>query len=499
MKKIALLLFLLTVIYLIGFFCAFPYLLQEYEEDQLVDLIRNIFEYSIMYLSLNLFISIFYKNKFTRVISYILILLISINFVLAISAALIYKSGVNIGMMLSIFDTNIHEAASMSYMFIIPSIIGILVFILNLYTVNILHKKITVNWKTLFLSLLWVMMPFTFFLKHKYISNKGGGKMIKNVFYLSNYLNETMQIRSEAAEMSKIKPNFKLEKIDKGVPNIVLIIGESARKQNFSLYGYSQTTTPFEDKERDNMLVFNNAISPAGITNLSVPLVLSTMEPKDFKKDFKKIAYNIINLSNQAGYNTSWISMQGTARGITSIANSSNYKKWLNGYDEESVKKFTEMFAKKTKTNNFVVIHLNGSHPNPCDRIPPSEAKNNLTCYDQSIRYTDKLLGELFQFSRNRNTVIIYISDHGVKMLDNKFLHVDSKESTQVPFFVWYSNDVDAKYRDIGTIEEETQTTLVFPMIMKFMGLKTPKNYKNKKLEYLKLDLTVIPYEKVPN
>jgi hypothetical protein len=59
MKKIALLLFLLTVIYLIGFFCAFPYLLQEYEEDQLVDLIRNVFEYSIMYLSLNLFISIF--------------------------------------------------------------------------------------------------------------------------------------------------------------------------------------------------------------------------------------------------------------------------------------------------------------------------------------------------------------------------------------------------------------------------------------------------------
>ena len=498
MKKIAFLLFLLTAIYLIGFFCAFPYLLQDYKDDKLVDFVRNVFEYSIMYLSLTLFITVFYKNKFSRIISYILIFLISVNFVLAISAALIYKSGVNIGMMLSIFDTNFHEAISMSYMFVVPSIIGILVFILYSYTVHLLHKKITINWKTLFLSILWILMPFTFFLKHKYISNKGGGKMIKNVFYLSNYVNETMQIRNEAAEMSKIKPNFQLEKIGKGVPKIVLVIGESARKQNFSLYGYPKTTTPFEDKERNNMLVFNNAISPACITNLSVPLVLSTIEPKNFKTDFKKIAYNIINLSNQAGYNTSWISMQGTARGITSIANSSKYKKWLNGFDEDAVNKYKEMFANNTKQNNFVVIHLNGSHPNPCDRIPSSEVKNDLSCYDQSIRYTDKLLGELFQFSRNRNTVIIYISDHGVKMLNNKLLHLDSRESTQVPFFVWYSNDVDVKYREIGTKQEETQTTIVFPMIMKLMGLKAPKNYKNKQFEYLKLDLTVIPYKKIP-
>lgn len=497
MKKTNILLLILTLFYIVGFFSAFSYLLDELSLHKFLDVARNTVEYSIMFLSLMVFASILTKNKFTSIFGYILVLLISLNFSVSISAAIIYNSGVNIGMILSIFDSNVSEAISMSSMFLIPSFIGILVLILSIYTLTIMKDDVSVNWKTLLLSSLWILMPFSFYMKHQYISNKGGGRMIKNVFYLSNTIEEALYVRKEALEMSEINPNFNLKKIDTGVQNIILVIGESARKQNFSLYGYDKNTTPYEDQEKNNMLIYENAVSPAGITNLSVPLTLSTIKPSEFKNNFKKIAYNIINLSNHTNYKTSWISMQGAARGITSIANKSNYKTWLTGYDAVAISHFKNVIDQKA--NNFVVIHLNGSHPNPCDRIPKTDNKNDLNCYDQSIKYTDKLLGDLFKFSKDKNTAIIYFSDHGLKFQGDKFLHTDSKESTQVPFFIWYSDNVAEKYRKTGIIKDKTQTTLIFPTIMKLMGLKEPENYKDKKLEYLKLDLSVIPYDDLVN
>lgn len=495
MKKTILLLALVTILYLLGFFLAFSYLFEALTPGKLLDLSRNIVEYSVMFVSLIIFCSVLLKNKFTSVIAYILIFLATLNFGLSIGAALIYKSDVNIGMILSIMDTNINEAVSMSTMFILPSVIGLIMLALSIHCAITIKNTIRLNWKTAVISSLWILMPFIFFMKHKYISNKGGGKMIKNVFYLSNYIDQSLQIRKESEEISAVQPSFDVQKIDEGVQNIILIIGESARKQNFSLYGYHKKTTPYEDAEKKNMLLFENAVSPAGITNLSVPLVLSTVEPSEFQAHFNKISDNIINLSNHVGYKTSWISMQGAARGITSIANMSTYKKWLNGYDEVSISHLKEILNPKTK--NLVVIHLNGSHPNPCDRIPPEEKSDELNCYDQSIQYTDKLLGQVFKFSKNNNTVVIYFSDHGVKIKGNKFLHTDSKESTQVPFFIWYSDDIADRYREIGTVNQVTQTTKIFPLLSRFMGLKEPEKYKDERLKYLKLDLSVIPYSEL--
>ena len=495
MKKTITLLTILTTIYIIGFASAFSYLFEELSTGKLFDVIRNIIEYSIMFLSLVIFCSVLLKNKFTSVIAYFLITLIALNLGLAISATIIYKSDVNIGMILSILDTNANEVVSMYTMFIVPSVIGLITLALLLYTTILIKDTIFFNWRTALLSSLWILMPFAFFIKHTYVSNKGGATMIKNVFYLSNYFDQALKIRKEAAHLKSMPPSFDSQKIDEGIRNIVLIIGESARKQNFSLYGYDKDTTPYEYAEQKNMLIFQNAVSPAGITNLSVPLVLSSIQPGEFQTNFSKISDNIINLSNHVGYKSSWISMQGAARGITSIANMSNHKKWLNGYDKNAISYFKENLNAKRK--NLVVIHLNGSHPNPCDKIPPQERYLNFNCYDQSIKYTDKLLGELFEFSKSNNTVIIYFSDHGVKIKGDKFLHTDSKESTQVPFFIWYSDDVAEKYRTTGVVKQITQTTKIFPLVYKFLGLKEPKIYKDQKLEYLKLDLNVIPYSEL--
>ncbi len=104
---------------------------------------------------------------------------------------------------------------------------------------------------------------------------------------------------------------------------------------------------------------------------------------------------------------------------------------------------------------------------------------------------------DIFSTLKNTNSVVIYASDHGLKIQGDKLLHIDSKESTQVPFFVWYGNKVPATYRITGRDPKLIQTTYIYPLLMKYMGLEAPQHYKNEENKYLNLNMKSIDYEKL--
>lgn len=114
---------LLIIIYLTGFLISFPYIFDNLFGAEKLDSIRNIFEYGIMFCSFLVFNALLFKNKYTSVIAVILCLLLSINFLISVSCFLIYHSGFNVGMAISILESNPDEAMSMSYMFILPGIL----------------------------------------------------------------------------------------------------------------------------------------------------------------------------------------------------------------------------------------------------------------------------------------------------------------------------------------------------------------------------------------
>lgn len=366
-----------------------------------------------------------------------------------------------------------------------------------LYSVNYLKKNgVKYDAKFIIIALLWLILPFGYHLKHKYISNKGGGKMIKNVYYHLSDFNTALNIQRDINAIKKNVPVFNIKKIQPGIENVILIIGESERKQNMSLYGYNKKTTPYTDEQAGNMMIYDHAISPAGITNLSVPLMLSSIHPDEFRYRYDKLSYNIINMANQSGYNSFWLSTQASARGITAIASMSKNKKWVNGYDEVIVPELKKVIQKKE--DKFVVLHIMGSHPNPCNRLPPNWNSGDLNCYDSSIKYTDYVFKNIFSTLKNTNSVVIYASDHGLKIQGDKLLHIDSKESTQVPFFVWFGDKVPANYRITGHETQQTQTTYIYPLIMKYMGLETPLHYKNEGNKYLNLEMKSMEYNQLP-
>ena len=489
------------LLYVVGFLSSYPYLL-EFERNtvSMVDTARNIAEYSLMFLSLLCFCIVFLrKNKFLRSIAYLLLLLLSFNFILSASCFFIYKQGFNVGMTLSILETNVSESLSMVKTLVLPIITTIVFYsILLLIFIGgsrILDKNQKNSKFLKFFSFLWIILPALFFIKHKYISNKGGGFTIKNVFYHSTDFLAAQALKEEIEEIKNTKVDFNLIKTDEQpIENIVILIGESVRKQNMSIYGYQRDTTPIEASEKENMLLYQNAYSPAAITNISVPIVLSNLNISNYKRELRKLSDNVVNTANHLNYNTFWYSTQGGAQGITAIASFAKNKKFLNGYDE-AVLPYLKDALKDSSPKKLIVLHINGSHPYACDKYPPKEAvwQGGIDeCYDNSIRYTDKLIGQIFELLKDKNSALVYFSDHGQIKENEIYKHGDYREAVQVPYFVWFSPSIKTDKKG-QKIEEPTSITTVYSKVLELMGTKNPKTVDNTG-KYLRLDLNTINY-----
>ena len=490
------------LLYVVGFLSSYPYLL-EFERNtvSMVDTARNIAEYSLMFLSLLCFCIVFLrKNKFLRSIAYLLLLLLSFNFILSASCFFIYKQGFNVGMTLSILETNVSESLSMVKTLVLPIITTIIFYsILLLIFIGgsrILDKNQKNSKFLKFFSFLWIILPALFFIKHKYISNKGGGFTIKNVFYHSTDFLAAQALKEEIEEIKNTKVDFNLIKTDEQpIENIVILIGESVRKQNMSIYGYQRDTTPIEASEKENMLLYQNAYSPAAITNISVPIVLSNLNISNYKRELRKLSDNVVNTANHLNYNTFWYSTQGGAQGITAIASFAKNKKFLNGYDE-AVIPYLKDALKDSSPKKLIVLHINGSHPYACDKYPPKEAvwQGGIDeCYDNSIRYTDKLIGQIFELLKDKNSALVYFSDHGQIKENEVYKHGDYREAVQVPYFVWFSPSIKTDKKG-QKIEEPTSITTVYSKVLELMGTKNPKTVDNTG-KYLRLDLNTMKYD----
>lgn len=129
-RSIYILVVVALCLYIVGFLSSYPYFLEfNKASSSKLDTARNIVEYAVMFLSFLLFCVIFLnKNIITKIIGYILIFAITLNFMLSASCFFIYKQGFNIGMMVSILETNVSESLSMIKTLVLPMAISAVFF-----------------------------------------------------------------------------------------------------------------------------------------------------------------------------------------------------------------------------------------------------------------------------------------------------------------------------------------------------------------------------------
>lgn len=222
---------------------------------------------------------------------------------------------------------------------------------------------------------------------------------------------------------------------DKDEKDYVIILGESARKDYFHLYGYPIANTPFLDTV-SGITVVDGFTSGGVYTIGSLTNMLTDGEKLAWKPRYDR---NLIDLANSAGIKTYWLSNQGYIgvfdTPVTAIANRSQEKIFLckqknaskNISDFSLLPVFQEKLNNNVKGKRLFILHTIGSHPDACRRV--LDLKDSfksrdyyfeyVACYISSIKKADLFISNVYD-ALNRHKVrtgrkfsIIYVSDHG--------------------------------------------------------------------------------------
>ena len=249
----------------------------------------------------------------------------------------------------------------------------------------------------------------------------------------------------------------------------VLVIGESSRKNNWSLYGYERKTTPLLEK-RDDLIIYDSIISNWPLTQMAVPLIVTDATIRQvygFTLNVNVLNRpSIIHAFKEAHYKTFWITNQAFDRfagNINSLANDADITLYSTQRYDYSLIELLRKQIKKEGLNQsmFVVLHTKGSHFQYENRYPKYfENFNNqnykhseqkvIDDYDNSILYTDYFLSGLIDYltQLNVNSSITYISDHGENLYDDDrklFGHnFSNRYDLPIPMIIWMSK----KYKD---------------------------------------------------
>ena len=257
---------------------------------------------------------------------------------------------------------------------------------------------------------------------------------------------------------------------DNSSPQIhVVIVGESLTNHHMSLYGYSRKTNPRLEKIKEELLVFENVISPHAYTieSLQKILTLSCHEKQNPKENF-----SVIQLANEVNYDTYWISNQkpvGVWENITTItANAAKKKVWLEMDNFRSRIEDGELLPvlqeklNELNSRKVIFVHLMGVHSTYYKRypedfnyfkgVPPKsfsktqEAFQRINDYDNAVRYNDYVIDAIISMvkSKNVSSTVTYFSDHGEEVYESKNFvghneDVGTSAMYEIPMLFWFS------------------------------------------------------------
>ncbi|HUP13690.1 MAG TPA: phosphoethanolamine transferase, partial [Niastella sp.] len=162
----------------------------------------------------------------------------------------------------------------------------------------------------------------------------------------------------------------------------VLVIGETARYDHWSINGYERKTAPLLEKQ-PGLTTFSDVASGGTMTHLSIPLLITRADATNY--DLHKRERSILAAYKECGYKTFWISNQskyGLAGNIgmhfndgdTSIFNGwgSNENNYTGSYDSVLLPIIQHVLDANAKKNVFMIVHTIGSHWRYLLRYPPS-------------------------------------------------------------------------------------------------------------------------------
>lgn len=259
----------------------------------------------------------------------------------------------------------------------------------------------------------------------------------------------------------------------------VLVVGESARAENFGILGYDRDTTPQLDKEA-GLIAFTDVHSCGTETAVSVPCMFSNMGRKDYDASKAKNEEGLLDVLKRAGIDVIWRDNQSGCKGtcdrvtLQDVSNLKDPALCANSEcRDEILLQGLQSFIDHLDKDTVLVLHQMGSHgpeyfkryPKEYEHFTPvceSNALNNcsresiVNGYDNTLVYTDHVLSSLIDVLRSNqdkvDTAMLYLSDHGESLGEyNLFLHgtpymLAPEQQKHVAMLAWFSDSYQKAY-----------------------------------------------------
>lgn len=318
--------------------------------------------------------------------------------------------------------------------------------------------------------------------------------------YIINPIRYKMELLRESAKYQLLPPAT----LDERKVLVVLIIGESARKANFSLYGYDRETNPA--LRESNITVLKNTMATTTYTTASINSMFShtgstssSYEPLPSYLHRKGVY--VVWRANNWGAPKIKVSTFEKAAELEKSCQLENCK-----YDEILLTGLLDRIQSSKNDKIFMVLHTKGSHgptyykrypqrfeafKPACKTVDLKECTNQelINAYDNTIYYTDYFISQTIkrlEQVKDRPVLMIYISDHGESLGEkNLYLHgtpyiIAPNVQKEIPLIIWKSKDFKGYVKQLEKYGHEN----IFHTILGALGVDS--SVYNKKLDIMK-------------
>ncbi len=289
------------------------------------------------------------------------------------------------------------------------------------------------------------------------------------IYSIGNYIHKTFDVAPTTLKEIGLDSKI-VEPIQEPKELIILVVGETARADRFSLNGYSKETNPLLKQE--NVISFPNMSSCGTSTAHSVPCMFSIYprEQYSYKKGIS--TKNVLDvLKNTKDIAILWRDNNSDSKGVAlridyeDFQTSATNKICDEECRDEGMLIGLEDYIEKNKNRDvLIVLHQMGNHgpayykryPKEFEKFTPVCKTNQLenctkeeisNAYDNAILYTDYFLSKTINFLKkyenSHETALVYMSDHGESLGENGiYLHgmpytIAPKEQTNVASLIW--------------------------------------------------------------
>lgn len=268
-------------------------------------------------------------------------------------------------------------------------------------------------------------------------------------------------------------------------PLLMLVIGETARADHFSLNGYARPTNA--ETAPLGVISFGHVSACGTSTAAALPCMFSHLGREGFgarTKDYQ----NLLDVLQRAGLAVLWLDNQAGCKGVcervphamaVDAPPGSTHaaglcrdgecldEALLTGLDQ----RLAALPAERRERGVLLVLHQMGSHGPAYYKRSPASRKPYLpectthalqdcapgtlvNAYDNSIAYTDQVLARAIAWLARQQAafdpMLLYVSDHGESLGENRlYLHglpyaLAPREQTRVPLLLWLPPQTEA-------------------------------------------------------